>query len=237
MALLFAAQAARDLGASQVGLVAPYLAYMRQDTRFNDGEAVTSRYFARFLSSAVDWLVTVDPHLHRYHALDEIYAVPGDVVHAAPALAIWIREHVERPLLIGPDEESEQWVASVAREAQAPHLVLHKTRHGDREVEIELPDVARFADRTPVLVDDIISTGRTMAETVIRLRRSAIAAAPICIGVHAVFAGDAYEALSAAGAGRIVTTNAIRHASNAIDIDPLLADRVRQRLARARRSA
>lgn len=59
-----------------MGLVAPYLAYMRQDQQFRPGEVVTSRMFAALVSRHVDWLVTVDPHLHRVHALDEIYAVP-----------------------------------------------------------------------------------------------------------------------------------------------------------------
>ena len=64
--LIFAAATARELAAAKIGLVAPYLAYMRQDRRFNPGEAVTSRQVAGLLSSAFDWLVTVDPHLHRY---------------------------------------------------------------------------------------------------------------------------------------------------------------------------
>jgi ribose-phosphate pyrophosphokinase len=83
--LHFAAAAARELGASRVGLVAPYLAYMRQDRRFHEGEAVTSRTFARLLSSAFDWLVTVDPHLHRTGSLSEIYSIPAKAVpcHAA----------------------------------------------------------------------------------------------------------------------------------------------------------
>jgi ribose-phosphate pyrophosphokinase len=82
--LLFAADTARDLGARRIGLVAPYLAYMRQDIRFHAGEAVTSRTFAAILSRHLDWLVTVDPHLHRYHELSEIYRIPTQVVHAAP---------------------------------------------------------------------------------------------------------------------------------------------------------
>ena len=94
--LLFAAAAARELGASQVGLVAPYLAYMRQDRRFKPGEAVTSREFARLLSGAFDWLVTVDPHLHRYASLAEIYRIPTRVVHAAPLISQWIRTRIER---------------------------------------------------------------------------------------------------------------------------------------------
>ena len=73
--LLFAAATARELGVPSVGLVSPYLAYMRQDRRFKPGEAVTSREVAKLLSDAVDWLVTVDRHLHRYGSL-EIYRIP-----------------------------------------------------------------------------------------------------------------------------------------------------------------
>jgi len=220
--LLFAADALRELGAMRVGLVAPYLAYMRQDRRFQSGEAVTSRSFATLLSSRFDWLVTIDPHLHRVHGLGEIYSIPTRVVHAAPALGGWVAEHVERPLLIGPDAESEQWVADVARRASAPHLVLEKIRRGDREVEVSAPTVDGHRGRTPVIVDDIISSARTMSAAVRHLRAAGLSP-PICLGVHAVFAGDAQHALEDAGAGLIVTTDAIPHATNRIGIAGLLA--------------
>lgn len=120
LSLVFAADAARDLGAREVTLVAPYLAYMRQDRRFHPGEAITSRSFARLVSSSFDRLVTVDPHLHRYPALSALYTVPADTLHAAPLLADWIAAEVESPLVIGPDEESEQWVAAIAQRIGAP---------------------------------------------------------------------------------------------------------------------
>ena len=220
--LLFLAATVRDLGAARVGLVAPYLAYMRQDRRFREGEGVTSAYFARILSSGVDWLVTVDPHLHRRATLAEIYTIPGIAVHAAPAISAWIRSQVPRPLLVGPDVESAQWVTAAARAAGAPAVVLEKTRRGDHDVEVSVPDVERWRDHTPVLVDDIISTARTMIETVGHLRRAGLAP-PVCIGVHAVFAGQSYDDLVAAGAARVVTCNTIPHVSNAIDLAELLA--------------
>lgn len=129
--LLFAADTARDLGAARVGLVAPYLAYMRQDRRFEAGEAITSR-FARVLSASVDWLVTADPHLHRFASLDELYPIPSGVVRAAPLLAGWICENVERPLLLGPDAESRQWVAQAAATMGAPFAVLEDEAGGPR---------------------------------------------------------------------------------------------------------
>lgn len=228
--LLFVAAAAAELGAARIGLVAPYLAYMRQDRRFQEGEGVTSTYFARILSRAVDWVVTVDPHLHRRATLSEIYSVPTRVVHAAPFVAEWIRVNVERPLLVGPDAESEQWVRAVAG-AGVPHVVLEKVRHGDRDVEVSLPRVEEWAAHTPVLVDDIISTARTMIETVKHLKRTGLPK-PVCIGVHAVFAQGAYQELMAAGAERVVTSNTIPHQTNAIDLTSPLAEGVRAMRAR-----
>ena len=215
--LAFLSATAADLGAAQVGLVAPYLAYMRQDRRFLEGEGVTSKYFARLLSSNLAWLVTVDPHLHRLGSLAEIYAVPSTVISAAPAMSDWIRSHVERPVLIGPDAESVQWVGAVAERAGAPFLVLDQLRRGDRDVEVSVPDVGRWRGHTPVLVDDIISTARTMLATIGHLKRAGLGA-PLCLGVHAVFAQGAYEALLSQGAARVVTCNTITHPSNAIDL-------------------
>ena len=221
--LAFVSAAAAELGARRRGLVAPYLAYMRQDRRFREGEGVTSAYFARMLSSEVDWLVTVDPHLHRRSTLGEIYSIPNRVVHAAPLVSAWIRTHVDRPLLVGPDAESEQWVSAVAEGASAPHVVLEKVRRGDRDVEVSVPDVERWRDHTPVLVDDIISTARTMIETVGHLRRAGMAP-PVCVGVHGVFAEGAEAALRDAGAARVITSDTIPHPTNAIDVAPLVAE-------------
>lgn len=93
-----AAATARDVGARRVGLVAPYLGYMRQDKRFKPGEAISSRHVASLLSSAFHWMVTVDPHLHRYHALGEIYTVPTRAVHVAPLLAKWDQREHNKPV-------------------------------------------------------------------------------------------------------------------------------------------
>jgi ribose-phosphate pyrophosphokinase len=223
--LLFAAAAAKELGGKSVGIVAPYLGYMRQDARFQPGEAVTSPTFAKIVCGFTDWLVTVDPHLHRIRALGEIYSIRTAVAHAAAALSAWIRAEVAAPLVVGPDAESEQWVAEVARGADAPYVVLGKARRGDRDVELTVPNIEAHRGRTPVLVDDIISTAGTMIAAARDLRRRGMPA-PVCIGVHAVFADDAYAELKASGVARVVTCNTIAHASNAIDLNDAIADRV-----------
>jgi ribose-phosphate pyrophosphokinase len=196
---------------------------MRQDKVFQEGEGITSKYFARLVSGFADSLITVDPHLHRISKLGDIYDIPTKVVHAADAISDWIKKHIEKPVLVGPDSESEQWVSEVAKNAGAPFLVLEKTRHGDRDVEVSVPRVEDYRHHTPVLVDDIISTARTMIETVGHLKKAGMKA-PVCIGVHAVFADSAYRDLLDAGVERVVTCNTIPHESNAIDLSGLYVD-------------
>lgn len=223
--LLFLAETLRDLGATQVGLVAPYLAYMRQDKRFQPGEGITSRYFARMLSCHIDWLTTVDPHLHRYDSLNEIYDVPTRVAHAAPAIADWIAGELDAPLLVGPDSESEQWVSDIAHRADAPYIVLHKKRRGDRDVRIEVPSVDDWLDHTPVLVDDIISTANTMAESARQLQHHGLPA-PLCIGVHAILTDDAADTLDQAGVSRTITCDTIPHPTNGISVVEHIAEQL-----------
>lgn len=219
--LVFAADAVRALGARKVTLIAPYLRYMRQDLRFQPGEAITSKTFARLVSSSFDRLVTVDPHLHRYASLAELYTISTYTLHASPLLADWIASEIERPLVIGPDEESEQWVSAIANRIGAPYAVLRKVRHGDRSVDVEFPDLLRWKAHRPVLVDDIASSGHTLIEAARKLPLSGFQR-PVCAVVHGVFAEDSYKRLKALS-DRIVSSDSIPHESNAIRLAPLIA--------------
>ena len=156
--LYYLSQTAKELGAKSTCIVAPYLAYMRQDKRFLPGEGITSSYFAKIISSFADSLITIDPHLHRRSSLSEIYTIPTTVIHAADLISNWIETNIEKPLSVGPDSESELWVSEVAHQANAPFIILEKTRRGDEEVVISVPHVEKYKEHTPVLVDDIIST-------------------------------------------------------------------------------
>jgi len=221
LSLIFFAETARELGAKEVGLVAPYLGYMRQDKRFNDGEAITSRIFASLISKHFDWLVTIDPHLHRYKKMKEIYKIPAHALHVAPLISDWIKNNIKKPVLIGPDEESRQWVSQVADLADAPFIVLNKIRIGDRNVKVTAPGMESYKQHQPVLIDDIISTARTMIETIKHLKKLKTKP-PICIGVHAIFSDNAFKDLKKSGAKNIITCNTVPHTSNKIDTTPLI---------------
>ena len=219
--LLFAAETTKALGGKRVALIAPYLPYMRQDIQFHPGEGVTSKYFAKLISHYFDALITIDPHLHRWHALNELYTIPAKTLHAMDEVSHWIQNNVTNPVLIGPDAESSQWVADISGKIHVPFLILEKVRKGDRVVEIFMSNIGLYKDCTPVLVDDIISTAATMIETVIHLKALKMKA-PVCIGVHALFAGNAYTDLINAGADKIITCNTIAHVSNVINLKDVL---------------
>ena len=221
--ILFFARTAQELGAKSVTLITAYLPYMRQDKRFQAGEAINSKLFGELVSNYFDRLITIDPHLHRHSSLSEIYTINTQVLHAANIIAQWINNNVKNPVLVGPDSESKQWVQAVAENANAPFIVLEKTRHGDRDVDVSIPHVNDYLNHTPVLLDDIISTAHTMIETVKHLNKANMKPT-ICIGVHAVFAGTAYQDLLKAKVEKIITCNTIPHESNGIDVTPLLSE-------------
>ena len=161
--LLLVARTARSLGAQRLTLVAPYLAYMRQDIAFHPGEVVSQRVVGQFLASLFDAVITVDPHLHRIHSLDEAIPVATTVVlSGAPLLGDLIAKHHAHPFLIGPDGESAQWVAAAAQSHGFDCAVCKKIRHGDHAVDILLPSID-VKGRAVVVLDDVASSGQTLA--------------------------------------------------------------------------
>jgi len=220
--LLLLAQTARMLGATHLTLVAPYLAYMRQDMAFRPGEAISQRIVGKFLAGLFDAVITVDPHLHRVATLQQ--AVPlahAIVLSGAPLLSDWIAAQRHKPLLIGPDEESAQWVAMAAARHGFDHAVCRKVRHGDRVVEVALPNVM-LAGRQVVLLDDVASTGHSVA----RAAQLLLAAGAVSVDVavtHALFSGDALQVMQAAGIGEVWSTDCVAHPSNAVSMTSALA--------------
>jgi ribose-phosphate pyrophosphokinase len=220
--LLLAAQTARTLGTMQLTLVAPYLAYMRQDIAFQPGEAVSQRIVGRFLSGLFDAVITVDPHLHRVTRLEEAVPVPRAVVlSGAPLLADLIAQRRPGALLIGPDEEAAQWVAQAAARHGFDHAVCRKVRHGDRHVDIALPD-RPVHGRSVVLLDDVASSGHTLAQAARGLLAAGAASVDVAV-THALFAGDAGQLLWQAGVRQVWSTDCIGHPSNAVSMAPAIA--------------
>ncbi|MBE0488032.1 MAG: ribose-phosphate diphosphokinase [Halomonas sp.] len=221
--LLLLSRHARGQGVSRLVLVAPYLAYMRQDIAFHAGEIVSQTLVGGFLGELFDAVITVDPHLHRIERLDQAIPIEHAIaLSGAPRLAELIAEKRPGALLLGPDEEALQWVAQAAEATGFEHATCRKVRHGDRDVTISLPDI-ELAGRRVVLMDDVASSGHTVARAAEALLAAGAASVDVAL-THALFAGDALAVIRDAGVGEIWSTDCIAHDSNAITMAPVLAE-------------
>ncbi len=218
----FAAATARELGAKQLSLVAPYLCYMRQDKAFQDGQAISQRIVGNWLGGWFDTIITVDAHLHRIKALSDVIS-PARTFNLS-ATQLWVhllRQRSDQPILMGPDQESRQWVKKIAEATGLDYAVAHKQRFGDHTVQIQLPEMS-VADRTVVLVDDVISSGHTLA-VIAGLLKKAGATHLECLVTHALFTNSVEQLLNNSGIKKIVSSDSIPHSSNGAWLAPLLA--------------
>jgi ribose-phosphate pyrophosphokinase len=228
--LLLAAATARELGAKHITLIAPYLCYMRQDKAFHPGEAISQQIIGALLARYFDALITVDSHLHRVHRLQD--AVPVDTainLTATAPMSEFLEQTVDNPLLLGPDEESRQWVEAIAQARGFDYLVARKLRSGDRDVRISLPE-SDYRDRNVVLVDDVASTGCTLEETALALADFEPKSISVLV-THAFFINDAQDRLRQAGVSHIWSTDSVPHSTNVLQLDQLLAQSFIQQLA------
>jgi len=220
--LVLAAATARELGAARVTLVAPYLCYMRQDMAFAPGEAVSQRVVGRLLAEHFDRIVTVDPHLHRVSDLGAAVPCRSPVaLSAASVIARFLASRLDAPLLLGPDSESRPWVEAIAVAAGFEAAVAEKMRTGDRQVTIDLPGVD-LSGREVVLVDDVASTGCTLARAAEQCLERGAARVHVVV-THGLFVGDAVERLKGAGVDGIWSTDSVTHGTNAIPLAGVLA--------------
>lgn len=228
--LMLAASAARRHGAQRLTLIAPYLCYLRQDAEFEPGDAVSAQAVGKFLAAWFDEIFTVDPHLHRIDRLaDAVPAQRAVSVTAASEIGNFLAKQVSNPVLLGPDRESAQWVARLAQAHRWQWAVAEKLRQGDRSVRITLPDID-ICGRDVVLVDDMISTGRTLLSALTQVVARQARAAYVMV-THALFAEHVEAALRQAGAKAVWSTDSVAHGSNVVPLADLLAQAVMHRPA------
>lgn len=227
MEILLAAAALRDNGAVRVVLVAPYLAYMRQDMAFHPGEAVSQRVIGDLVSSHFDGLVTVDPHLHRVSSLDEIFTnITALNVSAAPVLGAALAGRLQADtILVGPDSESRPWVESIARPLGLEVLIGEKQRFGDRKVTLVVPDIDKVHGRPAVLVDDMISSGTTLIACA-ALLRNAGATSIAAIATHCLASAADLARLKENGITDIIATDSVPGLVATIPIVQALANAI-----------
>jgi len=237
IALMFTAEALRRGGARRLVLVAPYLCYMRQDAAFHAGEAISQKVIGPLLAGCVDRVLTVDAHLHRTPDIKAVFPdIRSDNLSAMPAISEALRKTGIDPatVIVGPDAESLSWVSDLAGRLGLSHAVARKTRRGDRSVAIEFPEPVRLAGRPALIVDDIVSSGGTIMACANALA-AAGATAVDAVVTHALFPAEICKEMLASGIRSIRSTHSVPHFTNAIALDGLFADALKDEIAETTR--
>jgi ribose-phosphate pyrophosphokinase len=220
--LLIAAKTGRTLGVKHLTLVAPYLCYMRQDMAFHPGEAVSQIIVGKWLADHFDAVITVDPHLHRIYALNDAIPIESaTALSAAELLGCFAYQQNNEAVLLGPDEESRQWVSVAAKAAHLRFGVCRKTRHSDHDTTVDITDIAVQGQHI-ILIDDIASSGGTLMSAA-RACLAGGARQVDAIVVHALFGDDIGRQLRASGITNIWSTDSVVHTTNAISLASLIA--------------
>lgn len=224
--LLLTVETLRAHGCKKTSLIAPYLCYMRQDIAFNKGEAISQKIIGHYLASLFDNIISIDAHLHRTISLDAIFPDTNTVhISAAPLFSDYLQQKNIQAVLLGPDKESLQWVKQIAERCQLPYATAHKTRHGDKQVTITLPEYD-FSEKDIVLVDDVISSGGTLIEITQQLKKSG-ANKIYALVTHALYDDSVSQQLIQSGINEIWSSDSIPHPTNAISIIASLAPQVK----------
>jgi ribose-phosphate pyrophosphokinase len=216
--LLLLLDAAKRTGAGPVTAVIPYLAYARQDRIFQAGEALSAQVVAQAIGAAADRIITVDPHK------TEILSFFGRPAHAVTAVAPIAAALKERKVevVLAPDEGALERAQEVAKAFGAQSDHLEKTRIDSQTVEMR-PKSLDVKGRRVAIVDDIISTGGTMA-TALALLKAQGAAATYAVGVHGLFIGNAEERLKKSGVDEILSTDTVPGPHSRISVANVLAE-------------
>ncbi|AEF96868.1 ribose-phosphate diphosphokinase [Methanotorris igneus] len=214
--------ALRDEGANSITVVAPYLAYARQDKKFNPGEPISIRALAKIYSDICDKLITINPHETHIERFFEIPFIYGDAV---PKLAEYVKDKLNNPIALAPDKGAIEFAKTAAEILNCEYDYLEKTRISPTEIQIA-PKNLDAEGRDVLIVDDIISTGGTMA-TAIKLLKEQGAKKIIAACVHPVLIGDALNKLYAGGADEVVGTDTFLSEVSKVSVDDVIAKLLR----------
>ena len=223
--LFFLGKTLKDLKAKKVIFLVPYLGFMRQDKRFNSGEAINAKIMSQIINECCDKIITIDPHLHRILKMSDVFT-NGINLTANHLIAKYIKNNFKNFVIIGPDWESFQWAEEIAKETNSKNTVMDKTRFSGRKIENKIKKEIDLKGKNIIIVDDIISTGKTMIGALKEAKKRG-ARSVNAIGVHGLFIEKGYEKMKKAGFNKIVSTNTIIHKTNKIDIIDLFLEKIK----------
>jgi len=216
--LLLMQDAVHDADAKTITIVLPYFGYSRQDKKFEEGEAISARVIAQHISLHADCVITVDPH--KEHILD-FFTVPAYSCSAVSTIAQYLKgKNID--FVLAPDEGAKERAKEAASFINCEYDYLEKTRIDGSTVKIT-PKKLDARGKHVAIIDDIISTGSTMAQSIKELKKQGAASVSVAC-THGLYVGGAKEKLLAADCDEIISTDTIETEFSKVSAAECIAD-------------
>ncbi len=209
--------AVKESGAKKITIVIPYYGYARQDTKFKDGEAISAKAIAGLISLNADKVITVDPH--KEHILD-FFSTKAISCTAVPEIAAYL-QNKNIDMVLAPDKGALERAKTASNIINCEFDYMEKTRIDGETVEIK-PKNLDAQNKNVAIIDDIISTGGTMAKSIKELKFHGAKRVSVSC-THGLFAADAIKKLSTAGCDEIIATDTILSKYSKVRVAPCIA--------------
>ena len=217
---LLLADAIRDAGARRITAVVPYFGYGRQDKRFLEGEAISAKTIAKHIAVDCDELLTMaipaNPEIVR------TFPLPTKEVSGMPAIGRYLKG-AKIDAVLAPDQGALRLAEEASTIAGVPFDSLVKKRIDSYTVEIGAKALA-VKGKSVGIVDDVISTGGTIAMAAKELRAQG-AKRVIAACVHGLFVDKAEENLKACD--DVIATDTIQSKFTKVSVAPEFAAAIR----------
>jgi ribose-phosphate pyrophosphokinase len=216
--LLLMQDAVYEAGANEITVALPYFGYSRQDKKFEEGEPISARAVAEHISLHADYVITVDPH--KEHLLD-FFNVPAYSCSAVVEIAKYLKEK-DVDFVLAPDKGAKKRAQQAAGIIGCEYDYMEKTRIDGTTIKIK-PKNLDAKNKNVAIIDDIISTGGTMAKSISELKKQGAKKVSVAC-THGLFVGGAKEKLLSAGCDEIISTDTIEDEFSKVKTAPCIAE-------------